>query len=250
MTAIDPQTRARIAPTGRLRVAIAVGEAISAMWTKRDAQTGKPCGPTADLGSLLAARIGVPLALIEYASSGAIIEAVGSGDWDVSFTPVDAQRKTVVDFGPDFALGESTYMVPKGSPIGSLADVDKPGTRIFGVENTATIRAARKPLKHTTAIGLTALKEVLDKFRAGEADAIALGKDSLVSLLPDFPGARILDGHFLALGTALAVPKGHDAAREVFTAILEDLKADGTVRKIFDRYGMTNSTVAPAGSYS
>ena len=250
MTGIDEQTRKKLAPTGRLRVGLAVGDAISAVWTTRDPQTGKPMGPTVDLANIFAERTGLALELIEYGSSGEIIEAAASGQWDVSFTPVDAQRKTIVDFGPDFALGVSTYMVPKGSKIATLADVDRPGTRIYGVENTATIRSCRESLTHTTAVGLSALKEVLEKFRAGEADAIALGKESLFSILPEFPGARILEGNFLAAGTALAVPKDRTEALDVFTAILEEVKADGTVRKIFDKHGMTHSTVAPAGSRS
>src|SRR5215213_5568639 len=247
MAKIDSRTRSMLAPTGRLRVAIAVGSAISATWAKRDSQTGQPTGPTVDLANIFAERNGLPLALVDYGSSGEIIQAASAGSWDVSFTPVDAERKAIVDFGPSFALGESTYMVPRGSSISNLGDVDRPGTRIYGVENTATIRSCRRTLKNTTAVGLARLEEVLAKFRNGEADAIALGKESLLSILPEFPGARILDGNFLATGTALAVPRGNSVALEVFSQLLEQLKADGTVRKILDRHGMTGTTIAPAG---
>lgn len=250
MAGIDQPTRSALAPTGRLRAGIAVGSAISATWAKRNPKTGLPTGPTVDLATIFAERTGLPLTLVEYGSSGEIIKAASSSGWDVSFTPVDAERKTIVDFGPSFALGESTYMVPKGSSISQLGDVDRAGIRVFGVENTATIRAARASLKHTTAVGLAGLEEVLAKFRNGEADAIALGKESLLSILPEFPGAKILDGHFLATGTALAVPRGSTVALNVFGDLLEELKADGTVRKIFDKYGMTAATVAPAGMRS
>jgi polar amino acid transport system substrate-binding protein len=56
-----------------------------------------------------------------------------------------------------------------------------------------------------------------------------------------------LDGHFLATGTALAVRRGNAALLDIFGALLEELKADGTVRKILDRYGMIGSAVAPPG---
>jgi polar amino acid transport system substrate-binding protein len=250
MASIDPKTRELLAPTGSLRVAVAVGSAISAVWTMRDAETGEPRGPTVDLAKLIAERLSVPLSLVECESSGAIIESASSGMWDVSFTPVDAERKKSVDFGPNYFLGESTYMVPAGSPIASITDVDREGVRVLGVENTATIRSARKSLKNTTAIGVSSLDEALEKFRNGEADAIALGKESLRSLLPQFPGARMLDGHFHAAGTAVAVPKGRTDALEVFSSIIEDLKGDGTVRKIFDAHGMETATVAPPGSTS
>jgi polar amino acid transport system substrate-binding protein len=244
---MDAETQKAVAPTGRLRVGVAVGSAVSATWAKRDPTTRQPTGPTVDLANILAERTGLPLALIEYGSSGEIIQAAPTGSWDVSFTPVDAERKAVVDFGPTFALSESTYMVPRSSSVRRLEDVDQAGTRVFGVENTATIRSARRTLKHTTVTGVVRLDEVLASFRAGEADAIALGKESLLSLLPDFPGARILDGHFLATGTALAVPRGNSVSLGIFGVLLEELKADGTVRKILDRHGMTGSAVAPPG---
>jgi polar amino acid transport system substrate-binding protein len=250
MVSINRKAREVLAPSGRLRVAVAVGSAISAVWAARDHKTGEPRGPTIDLARLLAARIGVPLELVEYPSSGAIIEAASSGAWDVSFTPVDADRKKVVDFGPNYFLGESTYMVPDGSTINSIEDVDREGVRVYGVENTATVRSARRTLTRTTATGLPSLDEALAIFRNGKVDALALGKESLRSLQPQFPGARILDGHFHAAGTAIAVPKGNTAALEVFSRIVEELKSDGTVRKILDMHGMENATVAPAGSQS
>jgi len=243
---IDPYTQNVLAPTGRLRAGIAVGSAISATWAKRDTKTGLPFGPTVDLATIFATRTALDLALVEYGSSGEIIKAASAGGWDVSFTPVDEERKTQVDFGPSFALSESTYLVPQGSSISSLDDVDRSGVRVLGVENTATIRASRRSLRNTVAVGLASLEEVLTKLRNGEAEAIALGKESLLSLLPDFPGARILGGHFLALETAVAVPRGNAVALEVFSRLMEELKADGTVRKIFDTYGMTGTTVAPA----
>lgn len=250
MMNLDQQARQALAPTGRLRVGIAVGSAVSAVWTRRDEKTGKPSGPTVDLAKIFADRTGLPLDLVEYASSGEIIQAASAGGWDVSFTPVDAERKSVVDFGPNFTLGESTYMVPGGSAFTRVDEVDRAGARVYGVENTATIRSARRTLKNTTAIGLTSLAEVLDKFSTGQADAIALGKESLFSLLPKFPGSRILDGNFHAAGTAVAVPKGNKVALDTFGRLIEELKADGTVRRIFDRHGMEAATVAPAGSRS
>jgi polar amino acid transport system substrate-binding protein len=250
MANVDQRTRELLAPTGSLRVAVAVGSAISAVWTRRDAETGQLRGPTVDLARHIAERLGIPLTLVEYASSGEIIETASSGTWDVSFAPVDAERKTLVDFGPKYFLGESTYMVPAGSPIISIEEVDRKGVRVLGVENTATIRSARKSLKNTSAIGLQGLDVALERFRNGEVDALALGKESLRSLLPRFPGARMLDGHFHAAGTAVAVPKGHTEALKIISGMIEDLKGDGTVRKVFDAHGMETATVAPAGSHS
>jgi polar amino acid transport system substrate-binding protein len=159
MANVDQRTCELLAPTGSLRVAVAVGSANSAVWTRRDAEAGEPRGPTVDLARHIAERLGVPLTLIECASSGEIIETASSGTWDVSFAPVDAERKKLVDFGPNYFLGESTYMVPAESPITSIEEVDRKGVRVYGIENTATIRSARESLKNTSAIGLQGLDE-------------------------------------------------------------------------------------------
>lgn len=249
-TPLTEKERAQLCPTGRLRAGIAVGPAGSAVWATRDDATGRPRGVTVDLSAALALWLDVPLELVELASSGAIIEAADGNVWDVSYTPVDAERKTRVDFGPNYFLGESTYMVRPGSSITSIEEVNRPGVRVIGVEGTATLRSARRTLSQTEARGVTGLDEALALFTAGEADAVALGRESLISLLPKIPGARMLDGAFHAAGTAVAVPKGHAAALACVTEFIEMAKENGTVRAIFDRHGMADSALAPAGSRS
>lgn len=244
------QARAALAPTGVLRVGVAVGPAGSAVWTVRDPATGKPRGVTVDLGAAMAERLGVPVRFVEHESSGAVVKAAASGAWDVGFAPVDAERKTAVAFGPNHYLGVSTYMVPAGSAIRSLADVDRPGVRVVGVEDTATIRSARRTLSATTARGVAGLEEAVRMFGDGEVDALALGGESIRSLLARFPGARMLDESFHAAGTAACVPLGHTAALAAVTALIEDMKRDGTIRSAFDANGMEAAEVAPLGSYS
>lgn len=239
-----------LAPTGRLRVAVAVGPSSSALWTIRDPATGKPRGATVELAKALAQRLGVPLELVEFESSGEIVKAVDRNAWDVTFVPVDAERKTVLDFAPDYALGESTYMVAPGTGITTLAEVDRAGVRVVGVEGTATIRSARRTLKNTEAIGAKSLDEAVAMISTGKADAIALGRDSLVKMAEEMPGARVMDGHFHATGTAPAVAKGKPAALAYLSEFIEAAKADGTVVRAFEVGGLDVSGVAPAGSRS
>lgn len=239
-----------IAPTGELRVAIAVGKVRCAVWTSRDNGREDPRGVTVDLAKVMAERLGLPLKLVEFASSGKIIEGAPLNEWDVAFAPVDGERKKVVDFGPNYFIGESTYMVSRRSAIGTISEVDQEWVRIVGVENTATIRSARRTLTKTTAVGAVGMDDVLATFRNGEADAIALGKETLESLLPQFPGARILDGHFHTTGFAVAVPKGNAIALAIVSEFIEQMKSDGSIRHIFDAHGMAETSVAPMGSYS
>ncbi len=104
MVADESAAKKELAPTGKLRVAVAVGPAASALWTVRDPATGKPRGVPVELGTALAQKLGVPVEIVEHDSSGKIIAGVNSGAWDVTFVPVDDDRKKVVDFGAPYHL--------------------------------------------------------------------------------------------------------------------------------------------------
>lgn len=239
-----------LAPTGAVRVAIAVGPSSSALWTIRDPASGKPRGVTVELAGALGRHLGVPVQLVEFESSGEIVKAVDADRWDVTFVPVDAERKKVLDFAPNYAVGESTYMAAPGTGITTLAEVDRAGVRVVGVEGTATIRSARRTLKNTEAIGAKSLDEAVEMIRTGKADAIALGRDSLVTMAQEMPGARVMDEAFHATGTAPAVAKNKAAALACLGEFIEAVKADGTVNQAFRTAGLDESGVAPAGSRS
>jgi polar amino acid transport system substrate-binding protein len=246
----DAATRAELIPTGRLRVGIGVGPVASAFWAMRQ-HDGSARGVTVTLAEAAAERLGVPLALQLYASSGAVVEAGATAEpaWDLSFMPVDAERVARLSFGPDYYLSTSTYLVPAGSTLRHVDDANRPGVRVFGVANTTTIRAAQRAHPAATITGLSSVDEVLERMARGEVDAVALGRESLDSLLPRLPGARILDGHFQALGTAVVVPRGRSLSLAWASAFIEAAKQDGTVRRALDAMAI-GGPVAPAGSRS
>ena len=239
--------RNELAQTGKLRVAVAVGPAPSALWAVRDAATGKPRGVTITLGSAMAEKLNVALALVEYASSGEIIAATNSGAWDVTFVPVDDERKKTVDFGSPYHLLQSTYLVAPGSPIQGLDEVNRPGVRIAGVEGTATFRASSRFAPQATPVAVKGPDEAIALMRAGKADAIALSRETIVALLDVLPGSRALDGGFLNSTTAVAVAKNKPAALAFVRAYIEEAKASGLVRRALDDMGLTTSQIPPPG---
>lgn len=234
-----------VAPTGTLRVGVGVGPVPSAFWATRDPASGEPRGVTVELAKAMAKDLGVPLKLVAYPNSGEVTNGGPKGEWDVAFMPVDDVRARIVDFGPAYYLTESTYLVPAGSSIRTLADVDRPGVRVAGVEGTTTARSAQRSLKNNTVKTYRTADELFALVRDGNADAIALGRESLAGMQAKLPGSRILDGHFQATGTAVAVPKGRPAALAYVTTFVEKAKKDGTVRKALDGVGLKSSPVAP-----
>ena len=238
-------TMKEIAPTGTLRVGVVEAPVATAFFVTKDA-AGKPHGVTVDLAEELAAKLGVPIEFTVAPNSGEVTEATSSGALDVSFMPVDDERRKKLDFGPSYFLGESTYLARPGSGIKSLADVDRPGVRVIGIANTTTIRSATRTLKATKIAPVPSVEQAMAMMRAGEADAFALSKDSLRPLASTVPGARILDEAFHVVGIAIAVPKNRPAALACVSAFMEEAKASGSVRRALDRAGMKDEAVAPA----
>jgi polar amino acid transport system substrate-binding protein len=244
----DAATRAELLPTGRLRVGIGVGPAASAFWAMRQPD-GTARGVTVALAEEAARRLGAPLDLLLLNSSGEVVEAgaTATPSWDLSFMPVDAERVARLAFGPDYYLSTSTYLAPAGSRLTSVEAANSPGIRLWGVANTTTIRASQRHAPQATHTAAASLDQVMAAVARGEVDGVALGRESLDSLLPRLPGARILDGHFHALGTAVVVPRGRPLSLAWASAFIEAARQDGTVRRALDGMGIAGP-VAPPGS--
>ncbi len=245
MAASDAAIR-ELAPTGKLRVGIAVGPSASALWTVRDA-TGKPKGVPIELGTAMAQKLGVPVELVEHASSGEIVAARDKNTWDVTFLPVDDDRKTMLDIGAPYHLLQSTYLIAPGSTISTLAEANRAGVRIAIVDGTATGRAAIAASPDATIVKVKTPDDAVALMREGKVDAIALSRESVGGLVAALPGSRVLDEAFLNSTTAVAVPKNKPAALAYVTAFVEDAKTSGLVRRALDAMGLKSSQVAPAG---
>jgi polar amino acid transport system substrate-binding protein len=239
--------RKELAPTGRLRVGIAVGPTVGAGNVAMDVATGRPRGIAVDLGTELAGKLGVPIEFVPYPSSGALTDAADSGAWDVAFIPVDDERRRKVAFGPAHMVLQSTYLVAPASNIRNHADVDRPGVRVAGIENTATTRAAARSLKTVAVVNVKTADELLELLRSGKADAVVQSREALTGLATKLPGARVLDGSFLNSFVAVAVPRNRPAALAYVSAFIEEAKASGSVRRAFDNAGLKSSVVAPPG---
>jgi len=236
-----------LAPTGKLRVAIAVAPAPSALYAIKDDATGQYRGVTVELGSAMARKLGVPVEFVPHLASGEIQNSAASEKWDVTFMPVDEERKKFVDFGNAYHLLQSTYLVARGAKFANVDDANASGVRIGGVANTATFRAAQRTAPKATFVALPGVDAVVAAMKDGEIDCIALSRESLSGLAPKIPGSRILDGGFLNSSTAVAVPKGKPEALVYVSQFVEEAKSSGLVRRAFDAMNLQSAQVAPPG---
>src|ERR1017187_8391067 len=124
-----------IAPTGKLRVAIAISPAGGAFWSTKN-QAGGYAGVPVDLGKEMAAQLGVPVEYVVHQNSGQITDEASKGVWDVTFLPKDPQRETRMSFGPIYEVADATYIVKAGSTATNFQTLDQPGVKGAAANNT------------------------------------------------------------------------------------------------------------------
>jgi polar amino acid transport system substrate-binding protein len=240
----NPDDLKQLAPTGKLRGGVVVSPAASAFFAIRDAE-GAVRGVTVDLLNGFAQVLKLPIAMQVFDNSGQVTDAVGAGECDVAFMPRDPVREATVDFGPAYYFISSTYLVPAGSKIQTIDEVNRPGVRIVAISNTTTARSARRTAPNASVEEVPSVDLMTEMASKGQGDAFALSHDSFAGLLPKLPGARVLSGHFQQTGISVAVPKGRAIALKLASSLLEDAKKSGLVRNALNAAGFKDAEVAP-----
>jgi polar amino acid transport system substrate-binding protein len=234
--------RDEIAPTGKLRVAIAISTAGGAFWSTKN-ETGGYAGVPVDLGKEMAAQLGVPVEYVAYQNSGQITDVAGKGLWDVTFLPQDAVRATNMVFGPLYEIVDATYIVKAGSPVTNFQQLDQPGIKVAVEYNTTTMRGAVAHLKNAKIIEYQTFDEIFALLKNGEVDAFALSRPQLDDMAKKIPGTRVLDETFKQTVRAVAVPLDHPLALAFVTGFMTDAKSNGTLRRAFDNNGLKDNPI-------
>lgn len=227
-----------------LRVGLVEAPTAGVLFVARS-QEGDPDGVTVDLAKDLARALGRALVFTVFPNTGAATDALHAGSIDVSFMPVDARRRQLVDFGPGYYELESTYLVNGASGITDVAQVNRAGLRVVAIAGTTTFRASARTLTATQPTTVPSVAQAVELMRTGQADALALSRDSLQPLLASVPGSRIVTGRFQQTLVAIAVPQGQVEQLAAVTRWLDQAKASGLVRRVFDAHGLRSEAVAP-----
>jgi len=233
--------RSDVAPMGKLRVGINFG---NALLTSRDA-SGTPGGIAVDLAKELARRVGVPMEIVSYEAAGQLADGAKAGAWDLAFLAADPARAEEIAFTAPYLEIETTYLVPAGSPLRTLADVDREGVRVAVSDKSAYDLFLTRSLKRAQLVRAPGVNASVDLFFAGKLDALAGLKPLLVEVAEKQPGARVLDGRFMVVQQGVGTPKGRDAAAKYLREFVEDIKASGFVAKTIAKNGIRGVSVAP-----
>jgi polar amino acid transport system substrate-binding protein len=237
---MNPEVVSQLAPTGALRAAINLGNFL--LVTGRSA-TGDPEGVAPDLAKALAKRLGVPVTYLPFAKPGELADAVDS--WDVGLIGAEPQRAEKIAFSPAYVEIEATYLVPPGSAISSIAEVDRPGVRIAVTARAAYDLWLERNVRHARLVRSDSLDSAFRRFVDEKLEALAGLRPRLLKDAEALPGSRILDGQFTAVQQAIGTPRRNAAGAAFLREFVEEAKASGLVARLIERHGVRGLSVAP-----
>lgn len=241
---MTPEIKAQLAPHGVLRAGINMSNFL--LVTGRSAK-GDPEGVSPAMARIIADALGVPVQYVQYAKPGELADDAGKDLWDIGNIGAEPARAEKIAFTAAYAEIEATYMVPPGSALKTIEDVDKPGVRIAVSARSAYDLWLERNIRHATLERANGLDGALSLFLGGGFDALAGLRPGLLSDVQKMPGAAILPGQFTAVQQAVGTAKANAAAAAWLHTFVEEAKASGQVAKFIAEHKVNGLSVAPPG---
>lgn len=237
------QIRSELAPTGVLRAGINMSNFL--LVTGETVQ-GDPDGVSPDMARALAQRLDVPLKLVPFKTPGELADAVADDAWDIGNIGAEPERAKTIAFTAAYVEIEATYLVPPGSPIGSIEEVDRDGVRIAVSARSAYELWLSDHIRHAKLVLAKGLDASFEVFLEQKLEALAGLRPRLVDDVKRLPGARILDGQFTAVQQAIGTRPERKAGAAFLREFVEEAKASGLVASLIEKHGVTGRlSVAP-----
>ncbi len=241
MTELIPAAKSELTPQGKLRVALNLS---NFLLVSEYAANAAARGIVPDLANELGRRLGVAVEFIGYESPGKVADAAKTGAWDVAFLGAEPARASEIDFTDAYLEIEATYLVPPGSPIQSLSDVDRDGVRVSVSGRSAYDLYLTRTLKHAQLLRVEGIEASWQQFLTQKLDALAGLRPRLVADAGNLAGSRVLEGRFTAIQQAIGTPKGRVQAAKYLRAFAAEAKSSGMVAAAIERHGIRGVTVA------
>jgi polar amino acid transport system substrate-binding protein len=239
---VPSAAKAELTPTGSLRAGINFSNVLLTTL----GPNGEQGGVAVEFAQELARRLGVPLEIIPYKSAGSLADSVSTGTWDISVLGDEPERAKVITFATPLTEIEATYLVPAGSPIRGIDEVDRPGIRIVSPAKSAYDLYLTRTIRNAQLVSIAGTKAAEEHFIREKLEVLAGLKPVLLEFAPTLPGSRILDGNFTVVRHTVGMPKGRDAAAAYLRELVEDVKASGLVAKWIEKSGVKGlSSAAP-----
>jgi polar amino acid transport system substrate-binding protein len=237
---IPASAKSELTPSGKLRVGINYG---NFLLVTRHSDT-EYTGIAVDLGREVGKRLGVEVEFVPFATAGKLADAVKASAWDVAFLGNEPQRAAEIAFSPAYLEIEAGYLVPAGSPIKTMAEVDRKGVRIATAVNSAYDLYLTRNIKNATLVRANAIQGSYDAFVKDKLEVLSGLKPRLLDDVKTLPGSRILEGRFTVVQQSVGTPQGRPAAAGYLAEFAKEVKTSGFVAQAIARHKVRGVTVA------
>ena len=233
----------QLAAKGRLRAAINLSNFL--LVSGRD-DGGRHTGVAPDMARAIADRLGVGLELVPFATPGELADAADQDRWDIGLIGADPERAHRIAFTPAYVQIAASYLVPAGSRLTQVSEVDRAGVRIAAYARSAYHLWLLRHVRHAELVTADSIDAAFELFVDQKLDALACLTPRLLSDLARLPGARILPGSFMTVQQAIGTRSGNTAAAQFLYGFVEEAKASGLVAELIARHQVQGLDVAPA----
>jgi polar amino acid transport system substrate-binding protein len=239
---MSDKARAELAPTGVLRAGINLSNFL--LVTGRT-ESGDPVGVAPDMAGAIAESLGVPVKYVPFKSPGELADQAGKDIWDIGLIGAEPQRAAVMTFSAAYVEIEATYMVPPGSPITSIDQVDRKGVKVVTSARSAYGLWLENNIKNAELIQVAGLDGAFNKFKDDKIDVLAGLRPGLLKDIAKMPGATILPGKFSAVQQAVGCNKPAAEGARYIAHFVENAKKSGLVASLIEKHKVKGLSVAP-----
>ena len=198
-------------------------------------ENNEVAGIDADIAAAIAEKLGMELEITDMAFDS-LIPALQSDTIDIVLAgmTVDPERAEQVNFTDSYATGVQVIIVPEGSDIASPDDLE--GKNI-GVQTGTT-----GDLYCTDDYGQEFVKQfdngplAVAALVNGQVDCVVIDNEPAKNYGPANQGLKILDTAYANEEYAAAIAKDNTELFEQVNAAIQELKEDGTIDSIIEKY--------------
>jgi polar amino acid transport system substrate-binding protein len=228
-------TMAAIQERGRLIVGV---DQNTFMFGYRDPASGQLEGFDIDLAREIARRIfGDPDRVeLQVVEAGQRESALASGQVDlvVRTFSITCERKENIDFSTTYFYAHQKILARRDSRIGSAADLS--GKRVCSVSGTTSLKRVFDLNPRPTLIGVTSWTDCLLMLQQGQVDAISTDDVVLKGLARQDPDVDVVGESLGIEPYGVGIKKNNDDLVRFVNGALEDIRADGTWERLYDRW--------------
>ncbi|WP_123029594.1 glutamate ABC transporter substrate-binding protein [Mycolicibacterium stellerae] len=228
-------TMAAIQERGRLIVGV---DQNTFMFGYRDPASGRLEGFDIDLAREIARRIfGDPDRIdLQVVEAGQRESALDSGRVDlvVRTFSITCERKENIDFSTTYFYAKQRILARRDSGIGSAADLS--GKRVCSVSGTTSLKRVFDLDPRPTLIGVTSWTDCLLMLQQGQVDAVSTDDVVLKGLARQDPDVDVVGESLGIEPYGVGIKKGNDDLVRFVNGALEDIRAEGTWERLYDRW--------------